>query len=64
MQEALRLIQEEGFCMEAAGNEINEVKKNRVPRNTIRNTLDRQKILGEKGVMPPLGRRQVRYFSC
>jgi len=50
--------------MEAAGNEINEVKKNRVPRNTIRNTLDRQKILGEKGVMPPLGRRQVRYFSC
>jgi len=50
--------------MTSAGFAINDVKKNPIPRNTIKNTLDRQKKLGERGVMPPLGRRQVRFFSC
>jgi DNA gyrase/topoisomerase IV subunit A len=54
MKEAVRLVQEEGMSCKAACKEINEIKKNEVPRMTLNDRLKRD--LPNK--QPALGRPQ------
>ena len=53
MMEAIELIQTEGCCLEEAA------RRTGVPRNTLRDNVEKYRKLGSNAVMPPLGRRQV-----
>jgi hypothetical protein len=60
MEEALRLVKQEGYPAATAGYTLNAIKKNVIPASTMKTTLKRMAKKGEKGVMPPCGRQQVR----
>lgn len=52
MQEAMRLVRDEGYSVNRASEVINDVKTNKVPRMTLSDRLKRP------DVFPPLGRPQ------
>jgi hypothetical protein len=60
MEEALRLVFQENYPAATAGFTLNAIKKNVIPPSTMKNTLKRMKRKGVNGVMPALGRKQVR----